>query len=120
VGSLQVREFAREREQSVEMFLDRDVPPQKAAWFEHAVACAAFLSWRLSSRAASIRFRSQDFDMRLPEECDIYTILKFLAMVQPLEGKPVEGPLDDALFHIVLTPSPERFREAGWNGAHFL
>lgn len=120
VGSLQVREFAREREQSVEMYLDRDVPPAMSEWFEQAVACAAFLCWRLSARAASIRFRTQDFDIRLPEECDIYTILKFLAMVQPAEGKPAEGPLDDALFHIVFTPAPEKFHETGWAGAHIV
>src|SRR5204862_3486026 len=38
-GALQIREFAREQEQAVEVFLDRDVPPELNAWFEHAVTC---------------------------------------------------------------------------------
>src|SRR5580704_2842180 len=33
VGSLQVREFAREQEQTVEMFLDREIPRDLDAWF---------------------------------------------------------------------------------------
>ena len=32
-GDLQVREFARESERSVEIFLDRGVPPELAGWF---------------------------------------------------------------------------------------
>src|SRR5436190_3953761 len=54
VGSLQIREFARELEQTVEIFLDRDVPHELDGWFEHAVDCCAFLAWRLSTQGASI------------------------------------------------------------------
>src|SRR5437016_6315656 len=35
-GALQIREFAREQEQTVELFLDRDVPHELDPWFEHA------------------------------------------------------------------------------------
>ena len=89
VGSLQVREFAREQEQTVEMFLDRDVPPALDAWFEHAIDCCAFLAWRLSDQGASIHFRSQGFQFRQPEDGDIYAILKYLALVYPQR---TEGP----------------------------
>ncbi len=41
-GSLQVREFAREEERRVEVFLDRSVPPEMVEWFERAIECAAF------------------------------------------------------------------------------
>ena len=119
-GSLQVREFAREQERTVEMFLDRDIPPQLDAWFEHAVDCCAFLAWRLSSQGASIHFRSNGYDVRQPEEGDIYTILKYLALVYPQRSSEPEAPLDDASYKIVFTPSPRQFADAGWMDARVL
>ena len=86
VGSLQVREFAREQEQTVEIFLDRDVPPELDAWFEHSIDCCAFLAWSLSNHGASIHFRSNGFEFRQPEDGDIFAILKYLALVYPQAG----------------------------------
>jgi hypothetical protein len=43
------------------------------------VDCCAFLAWRLAGKAVGIHSRTQDFNLRLPEEGDIYTILKYLA-----------------------------------------
>jgi len=119
-GALQVREFAREQERTVEMFLDRDIPPHLDAWFEHAVDCCAFLAWRLSSQGASIHFRSNGYELRQPEEGDIYTILKYLALVYPLKASAPEAPLDDTSYKIVFTPSPRQFAEAGWLDARLL
>jgi uncharacterized protein (DUF58 family) len=119
-GSLEVREFAREQEQTVEIFLDRDIPPALDAWFEHAIDCCAFLAWRLSSQGAAIHFRAQGFDFRQPEDGDIYTILKYLALVYPQSAGNPEAPLDDTSYRIVFTPSPRAFREAGWMDARIL
>lgn len=119
VGALQVREFAREQEQAVEIFLDRDVPPELDGWFEHALDCCAFLVWRLSANGAAINFRSHNFQMRQPEDGDIYSILKYLALVYPQAGTP-ESPLDDTSYKIVFTPSARRFTESGWAGARVL
>lgn len=119
-GDLQVREFAREQEQRVEIFLDRDVPDGRDAWFEQAVACCAYLAWSLSNKATGIVFRSQEFNFRLPEEGDIYTLLKYLALVYPLHGKPAEPPFDDTAYEIVFSAAPERFRELGWAAARML
>jgi uncharacterized protein (DUF58 family) len=119
-GSLQVREFAREQERTVEMFLDRDIPPELDAWFEHAVDCCAFLAWRLSSQGTSIHFRSHGFDLRQPEEGDIYTILKYLALVYPQRANGPEAPLDETSYKIVFTPSPRQFADAGWTDARLL
>jgi uncharacterized protein (DUF58 family) len=119
-GALQVREFAREQEQTIEMFLDRDVPPESDAWFEHAIECCAFLAWRLSSEGASIYFRAQGFDFRQPEDGDIYTILKYLALVYPQSGNAPEPPFEETSYKIVFTVSPRRFAEAGWAGARIL
>ena len=117
-GDLQIREFARDQERAVEIFLDRDVAPDQQAWFEQAVECCAYLAWSLSQQGTGIRFRSQLFDIRVPEEGDIYTILKYLARVYPQPGKMLEAPPDDSHFQIVLTTSPQRFEELGWVVAH--
>ena len=120
VGSLQIREFAREFEQTVEIFLDRDVPHALDQWFEHAVNCCAFLAWRLSTQGASIHFRSNGYEFRQPEDGDIYTILKYLALVYPQRAGAVEAPLNDASYKIVFTPSPRAFRDAGWIDSRLL
>ena len=119
-GSLQIREFAREKERLVEMFLDRDVPVELDAWFEHAVDCCAFLAWRLSSQGAGIYFRSNAFAFRQPEDGDIYTILKYLALVYPQAAGAPEAPLDETSYKIIFTPSPRKFSDAGWAGARVL
>src|SRR3954453_9801981 len=120
VGSLQVREFAREQEQNVEMFLDRDVPAELEAWFEHSIDCCAFLARSLSNHGASIHFRSNGFEFRQPEDGDIFSILKYLALVYPQVGNAPEPPLDDSSYKIVFTTSPQRFLDAGWIGARVL
>ena len=55
-GDLQVREFAREKEQAVAFFLDLDAPEDHAAWFETAVDRCAFLAWNMSQRGSRVRF----------------------------------------------------------------
>jgi len=120
VGSLQVREFAREQEQTVEIFLDREVPHDLDAWFEHAVDCCAFLVWSLSSRGISVHFRSQGYEFRQPEDGDIYAILKYLALVYPQGLSGPEAPRDDTSYQIVFTVSPREFSDAGWAGARIL
>jgi uncharacterized protein (DUF58 family) len=118
-GALQIREFAREEEQTVEVFLDRDIARQHDEWFEHAINCCAFLAWRLSNNGASIHFRSQGYEFRQPEDGDIYTILKYLALVYPQRGV-VEAPLDTTSYKVVFTPSPRQFEDAGWHQARLL
>jgi uncharacterized protein (DUF58 family) len=119
-GSLQVREFAREQEQVVEVFLDRNAPAELDAWFEQAVDCCAFLAWRLSNQGAAIHFRSNGMTLRQPEDGDIYTILKYLALVYPQNAAPPEAPLDGNSYQVVFTATPERFRETGWVAARIL
>jgi uncharacterized protein (DUF58 family) len=113
-GDLQVREFAREQDRRVTIYLDLDTPPQAEAWFESALDCAAFLAFHLAERGAHIRFRTQEVDVTLPSEGDIYTILKYLALVQPKRGKPPAAPDDSATFQIVFSADPERMSALGW------
>jgi uncharacterized protein (DUF58 family) len=111
---LQVREFAREQDRTIAIYLDLDVPPQHAAWFECAVEQCAFLAWNLSQEESRLRFRTQEVDWHLPDLADVYTILKYLAIVSPRHGRPLAPSNDRNVFHIVLTPSPQRCVEAGW------
>jgi uncharacterized protein (DUF58 family) len=120
VGSLQVREFAREQEQTIEMFLDRDVPHGYDDWFEQAVDCCAFLAWRLSAAGANIHFRSNGIVIRHPEQGDIYAILRYLALAYAQGATPAEGPLDETSYKIVFTAAPRKFADAGWMDARIL
>ena len=119
-GALQVREFAREPERTMELFLDRDVPPGLDAWFERAIHCCAFLAWRLSAQGAAVHFRSNGYSLRQPEDGDIYAILRYLALVYPQPRPAVEGPVEETSYKLAFTASPARLREAGWMEARIL
>jgi uncharacterized protein (DUF58 family) len=112
-GTLQTREFARRRDQRVTIYLDIDVPLEKSAWFETAIECAAFLAFELAEQRIRLRFQTQGFEVTLADSGDIYTILRYLALVSPRRGKPDEVP-DDNSFQIVFSQFPERLRELGW------
>jgi uncharacterized protein (DUF58 family) len=112
-GNLQVREFARDQDWRVVMYLDLDAAAN-ADWFERAVECCAFLSYRLAQRGVHLRFRTQDFDLAVPREGDIYTVLKYLALANPAENKPAEGPDDEGSFQIVFSANPQRMYSIGW------
>lgn len=119
-GTLQVREFTRPQDTMVAIFLDLNWTPagsdsgskQDEAWFEEAVECAAFLAFELAGRAR-LRFITQELDVTSSEPGDIYTILKYLALVSPQHLEPQVVP-DDNFFEIVFTQSPEKFRKLGW------
>jgi len=50
----------------------------------------------------------------IPEAGEIYTILKYLALVSPLQGKAPRAPDDASSFHIVFTANAARMRTLGW------
>ncbi len=111
-GDLQVREFAREQEQTVLLFLDLE--QDEGAAFEAAVNFAAYLAWNLAQRGARVRFSTQQFAARLPEHGDVYTILKYLAVVSPARGKVTPAPDDQFGFQVVISSAPGRLAEVGW------
>ena len=113
-GALQVREFARDQDWRAVIYLDLDVPVTAESWFENAVDCCAFLAYRLASRGIEVRLRTQELDMRVPNEADIYSLLKYLALVSPMRGKPPAPPDDLDSFEIVLTARPDRITALGW------
>jgi uncharacterized protein (DUF58 family) len=111
-GDLQVREFAREQEQTILLFLDLE--QNEGPTFEASVDASAYLSWNFAQRGVRLRFSTQHFAMRLPEEGDVYTILKYLALVSPDRGKLAPSPDDQQGFQVVISTDAERLAEAGW------
>ena len=119
-GELQVREFAREEDPAVEIFLDLDVSFEARRWFEKAVDCAAYLAWEMAARRTRVSFRTQNFNLESPAEGDIYVILRYLALVEPLRSRSTPGPGRNDNIQVVISPAPSRLAEAGWHRAHMV
>jgi hypothetical protein len=119
-GELQVREFAREQDPTVEIFLDLDVPYEMRSWFELAVDCGAYLAWETAARGACVSFRTQNFFFETPAEGDIYVILRYLALVEPLRSRSVPAPDRDDNIQVVLSAAPSRLAQAGWHRAYLV
>ena len=116
-GALQVREFAREEDQEVWIGLDLTVPDESQEWFETAVDCAAFLSYRLNLRGARVRFRTQEFSVAVPTEGSIYAVLKYLALVTPRNGAALAPSPDSGRLEIILTANPQGQAAAAQDGS---
>lgn len=119
-GEMQVREFARDEEHLITLFLDLEVPREKEEWFERAVECCAFLAWRCAQSGARIRFRTQDFECLLPIEGDVYVILKYLALVECRHRAVPLRSLDEQSAAIVFSASAQRLEDGGWADARLL
>jgi uncharacterized protein (DUF58 family) len=105
---LQVREYARDQDQAVTIFLDLDTGDSE--WFERAVDCCAFLVWRLTERSIRVHFLTQRW---APEDANAYDILKYLAVVEPHRGLKPSIPHEHTL-QIALSTRPNELAEAGW------
>ena len=116
-----MREFTRDRERTVEIFFDRRIAPGQQQQFEELVENCAFLAWGLCERGehdARLWLRSQRFALAIPEEGEIYDLLKFLALVEPLvllnpgeADQSIEDPVDAANLQIVFSALPDAARE---------
>lgn len=111
-GSLMVREFAREDDCNVLLVFD---PYSAAALptassseqdrFERAVALCAAIAWSFHERSAQMEFRSVNAETPLaPASENIFSILRHLALVQPLAPTP-----DSALLR-TLAANPDSFK----------
>jgi uncharacterized protein (DUF58 family) len=109
-GGLQVREFTRDQQRVVEIFFDRRIAPGQQQRFEELVENCAYIVWELGERDARMWIRSQRFALALPEDGEIWDLMKFLALVEPLvllkqteEDPAVEEPVDAANLQIVFS-----------------
>jgi uncharacterized protein (DUF58 family) len=122
-GSLMVREFTREDDCRVLLVLDPhvsdpdtglNVAPSATASerFERAVTLCASIAWHFFERNAQLQFRSAALETSLATaEENIFTILRHLALVQPLPLDPRHEVLSDLaaspdLFKVIVTSQP--------------
>jgi len=102
-GELKVREFSVEEDRRVEILFD-PVIPAGADWeerFERAVELCASLAWRLHARGAVLRFQPDALE-------NIYDILRYLALVQPIAGGDPGEVEPSGMFQVIFTASPGR------------
>ena len=52
--------------------------------------------------------------MRVPDEGDVYAILKYLASVSPVRGKSIPILHDASGFQVVFSADPGRLSSYGW------
>lgn len=128
-GALQVREFTRDRKVTVDIYFDRRASPGPRDGFETLIERCAFLVWSLADSDTPIYFRSQRFSVFFPDEGEIYSILRFLSLVEPLialGGDTLGGdtdaelPIDDSTMQIVFSAQPRNFEKGGWSGARVV
>lgn len=102
-GKMQVREFNRDSDRKVDLYLDLNTEDEE--WFEHAVDCAAYLAWNLTGMGAAVRLQSQDFEYATPSSGDVYGILKYLATVTTRRTAPPSFSHDRERFQILFSAS---------------
>lgn len=115
-GELQVREFTRETQRAVEIYLDRRITPGRQDWFENAVEQCAFLVWSLSENENEIWLRSQRFSLHIPEQADVWAGLRFLALAEAIMtgGAVPDAPADPDSLQVVFSVNMRDFEVAGW------
>jgi uncharacterized protein (DUF58 family) len=106
LGSLMVREFAREDDCRVLLVLDPHMDALGASErFERAVTLCAGIAWNLFERNAQLQFRTAGMETELaPAERNIFRILRHLAIAQPVPPDPQHVLLAD------LAASPDLFK----------
>jgi uncharacterized protein (DUF58 family) len=122
-GSLMVREFTREDDCRVLLVLDPyvsgaiggpDATPSSNVCerFERAVNLCASIAWYFFERNAQLQFRSAGLETSLAAaEDNIFTILRHLALAQPLPLNPQHELLGNLaaspeLFKVIVTSQP--------------
>jgi uncharacterized protein (DUF58 family) len=122
-GSLMVREFTREDDCRVLLVLDPHVSDpitglnaaqsaDASERFERAVTLCASVAWHFFERNAQLQFRSAGLETSMaPAEENIFSILRHLALAQPLAPDPKHELLNDlaaspGLFKVIVTSQP--------------
>lgn len=119
-GELQVREFAREQEHLISLALDLEAEPEHDAWFEEAVEACAYLAWRLAEQGARVRFRTQNFDILVPVEGNVYAILRYLALVARRRCADPLPPLAEDCAQVLFTARAMDPLDSGWASARII
>jgi uncharacterized protein (DUF58 family) len=134
LGSLMVREFAREDDCQVLLIFDpRSVAAAENATevhkqqFESAVSLCAAIAWSFHERGALLQYRSAGIDVPVaPASENIYIVLSHLATIQPQpptsHGNPLsEFAADPESFKLIVTAQPRGTIPTGiWNSSYVV
>ncbi len=107
-GEMYLREYAVEQLEDVELWLDL------GGWlphgFEQAVRAVATQAFELDRRGLRVKLRTQECDLAVPEQVDIYGLLKYLALVElePLARPFPETSVPAAGLMLLHTAATER------------
>ncbi len=82
-GELHVRENAQEDAVTVHIVIDLFVGEAGIEWLESALETAAWLSARLEEAGVSYSVRTQERVLEVPRDGHLYTVLRYLAVVEP-------------------------------------
>jgi len=137
-GSLMVREFSREEDFRVLVVLDPHLPVEiepgskkeratAKARFERAVTICASLAWHFYERNSVIQFRSAGIETALAGADElIFTILRYLALTQPLPSDPSQALMAELaaspdLFKLIVTSQPRGSIPASlWSSSYVI
>jgi len=134
LGSLMVREFAREDDYRVLLVLDPHSegarPSATAAErerFERTVELCAAIAWNFQERGALLEFRSASASVPLaPATENIFAVLRHLALIQPLlfdvqQHFLTEVGAESDSFRIIVTSQPRGSIPAEvWNSSYVV
>jgi uncharacterized protein (DUF58 family) len=112
-GELYVRENAQEDAVTVHIVIDLFVGEAGMPWLERALETAAWLSARLEEAGVSYSVRTQERIVEVPRDGDLYTVLRYLAVVEPTPFGEQHGldrvmPPEGEGYVIALTSLPSR------------
>jgi uncharacterized protein (DUF58 family) len=137
-GSLMVREFSREDDCRILLVLDPHLPVNSATSvpleisasnerFERAVSICASLAWHFYESNSLLQFRGATIETPLaPAEEIIFTVLRYLALEQPLPPDPNQALMADLaaspdLFKIIVTSQPHgSIPAAVWSSSYVV
>ncbi len=123
-GVPHIREYSRDEQGMIEIFLDRRTDPGNSHAFGTSVERCAYLVSHLASGESTVSFSSQGFAHSAFEESGFYVILRYLALVEPLiavtSGPSIESHFRTGSTRIVFSLRPEEFHNGVWNGAIFV
>jgi len=127
-GTFKVREFAREDERRLQLVLDPRIgPPNETAvaQFEAAVELCACLAWHFYEVPSQLQFSCGEFSTPAGRADEvIYTILRFLAAVEPSSETPSWPPAvpgGENVFRIICTAAPRgSIPTPLWSGSYLV
>jgi len=112
-GEVHVRENTRDEMTAVTIVLDLFLGGAAMSWFESALSTVAWLAVELDREGVPFFLKTQQRTIDTPRDGDCYTVLRYLALVEPMPFDAADGleqivPIDSDSAVLVLTADPAR------------